>query len=413
MSNHPPQIDHDATAPLLKASLTTTWNILRIHRQVTHLSLGGLASLALTACGSSSDAAPTVTLPNSTELNPRDSTSQMCPPGMCGTAPVGGAPAPAPAPAPSATRVFTILGVNTVAVGVNMMGTQVMANGASVRVWSFNGPNNGFNGDRVTPAPVIEAVEGQAVAITLTSMMPHTIHPHGLDVNQANDGVPNTSGFVGMAMMMGNFGRVAGLPSLGNPFTYRFIAPHAGTYMYHCHVDAVLHFEMGMVGALIVRPADGSATTVWTNGPRFDKEYLWQLQTFDSTWHGLTVSGPQTVRYRPNYFMINGRDGAALSTDPTVAVSAPTGATVLLRVIHMAYAPALVSLGGLTFSVIASDGRPLPQPIQATSYLMTTGERYDILLTMPAAGVSTARIDYYNIRGTAVVGSAVTTITAV
>lgn len=291
------------------------------------------------------------------------------------------------------------------------MGTQVMANGTGVRVWSFNGPNNGFNSDRVTPAPVIEAIEGQPVAITLTSMMPHTIHPHGLDVNQANDGVPNTSGFVGTAMM-GNFGRVAGLPSLGNSFTYRFIAPHAGTYMYHCHVDAALHFEMGMVGALIVRPSDGSATTAWTNGPRFDKEYLWQLQTFDSTWHGQIIGGPLTVRYRPNYFMINGRNANALLTDPSVAITAAAGATILIRVIHMSYAPALLSLGGLTFSVIASDGRPLPQIIQTTSYLMAIGERYDILLTMPPAGVNTARIDYYNIRGTVVVGSATTTITS-
>ena len=66
-----------------------------------------------------------------------------------------------------------------------------MADGQTLRTWTFG---NGFNDDRTVPSPVIEAIEGQLVEVTLDSMLPHSIHFHGLDVDQANDGVPNTSG---------------------------------------------------------------------------------------------------------------------------------------------------------------------------------------------------------------------------
>ena len=79
---------------------------------------------------------------------------------------------------------------------------------------------------------------------------PHTVHLHGLDVDQASDGVPET-------------GAVA---RVGETITYRFVATHAGTYWYHCHVDTVEHLTMGMYGALIVHPADGPGRA-WTDGP--------------------------------------------------------------------------------------------------------------------------------------------------
>ena len=98
--------------------------------------------------------------------------------------------------------------------------------------------------------------------------LPHTIHFHGLDVDQQNDGVPATS----FSVSQGSY-------------TYNFTAPHAGTYQYHCHVDTHQHYEMGMFGTVIIRPSDGNTTNIWDGGPAFDKEYIWQLTTFDSTWH--------------------------------------------------------------------------------------------------------------------------------
>lgn len=305
----------------------------------------------------------------------------------------------------SGARTFAYLSAPTT-LSARMMGRQVMADGASIRTWYFG---SGFNNDRTVPSPVIECIEGQRVEITLSSMMPHTIHLHGLDVDQANDGVPSTSGYVGRGM--GGFGRVQGYTSLGRSYTYTFIAPHAGTYMYHCHVDTVLHFEMGMYGTVIVRPADGSTNRAWTGGPAFDREYIWHLHTFDSSWHGYMVSNAGTVRHRPDYFMINGRDGNNALNDPATAIRAGAGRKVLIRTNGVGYQPARVRLGGLAFEVIASDGRPLPAPITATEWLVAPGERYDLLLTMPASGQYTASVEYFDIRLGRVLGTVETTIT--
>jgi len=304
-------------------------------------------------------------------------------------------------------RTFSIVN-STAVLTANTMVSQTMADGQVIPVWGFG---HGFNDDRVAPGPVIEVVEGAAVAITLSSMMPHTIHFHGLDVDTANDGVPLTSGFVAMMTPMNGFGRVADYTRLGPTYVYHFIAPHAGTYMYHCHVDTVLHMEMGMAGTVIVRPADGN-NTAWLNGPAFDKEYVWHLHTMDSRWHNLMVSGPQTVRYRPDYFMINGRDGDFLMDDITTAISGVSGEAILVRGVNIGNLPALIRFGGLSFDVIASDGRPLAQSISVPVWKVAAGERYDILLTLPEPGIYDAAVDYYDIRNIAVIGTAQTQITS-
>ena len=38
-------------------------------------------------------------------------------------------------------------------------------------------------------------------------------------------------------------------------FPYLFVPRDEGTYMYHCHVEATEHMEMGMLANLHVRPA--------------------------------------------------------------------------------------------------------------------------------------------------------------
>ena len=321
-------------------------------------------------------------------------------------------------------RTFSYLGPNRASLNAFMDGTQTMADGTTIPTWFFG---SGFNSDRTVPSPVIEGIQGDTMRVTLRSAMPHTIHFHGLDVDQANDGVPSTSGYVarmrGGGMM--NFGRVSGYTNLGSPFTYTFTAPHAGTYAYHCHVDTVLHFEMGMYGTVIIRPPNGRIDRAWAGGPRFDKEYIWQLHTFDSSWHsgmgggmggmagmGAMVSGSHTARHRPDYFMINGRDGDDTLTDPATAIAAGPRQKVLIRLNNVGYQLARVRLGWLRFRVIASDGRPLAQTFRTRSLMIAPGERYDILLTMPWSGIRTAAVDYYHIRGDGtLLGTAVTSIT--
>ena len=305
-------------------------------------------------------------------------------------------------PATGGGRTFTYLAAPTT-VSASMNGSATMADGASISTWYFSN-GGGFNGDRTVPSPVIEANEGEQVAITLSSMMPHTIHLHGLDVDQQNDGVPATSFEV------------------TGSYTYTFTAPHAGTYMYHCHVETHQHFEMGMFGTIIIRPGDGSTNQIWAGGPTFDKEYIWQLTTYDSTWHsgmggggmgggGMGGGGANLTRYSPDYFMINGKDGANANNDSATAISAAAGQKVLVRINGTSYLPGIVRMGGLSFEVVASDGRPLAQSFTTTELMCAAGERYDIIVTMPSSGQYTGSIEYRNIQNSAALGTATTTVT--
>ncbi len=343
----------------------------------------------------------------------------------CGGPGAGPGPGPGPGPGAPATpappqvtvdgRQFSVLEGPQVELGVTPMmnTTQTLSDGTALRVWSFlplgaGGGLAGFNSDRAVPAPCLDFVQGQAATLSLSSMMPHSIHLHGLDVDQANDGVPSLSGFVGMATPM-SFGRVNGLTSLGTRFDYQFTPAHAGTFIYHCHVDTVLHLEMGMTGTVIVRPADGSQTIA---GQPYDVEYLWQLQTFDSRWHRFNVSGPGLASYRPDYFLINGRDGADLLDDASVRLQALPGQVILLRLVNLGYPTAEVTLAGLEFQVVASDGRDLPEPLPVTRLRIGAGERYDCLLSLPQGFAGEAAVDYLDMRGVSVLGQAVTSVLA-
>ncbi len=297
--------------------------------------------------------------------------------------------------------------VNGLSVNGKMNGSVTLDNGGTVDTWYFG---NGFSGDRQWAGPIIEAIEGEVVEITLSSGMPHSIHLHGLDVDQANDGVPATSGYVARGRNNGNFGRVEGYTNLGGSYTYTFVAPHAGTYQYHCHVDTVLHYDMGMHGTIIIRPRSGSIEEAWDGGPRFTKEYVWQMGTFDTTWRSTNVSGADTVRYRPDCFMINGVNGVDAKTDSTVAITANAGEKVLIRTNQTSYQGARIEFGGLKFEVIAADGRPAAQVQTMSSLYMVPGERYDILITMPSAGSYDASVNYYDSRGINVIGTVATTI---
>ena len=104
------------------------------------------------------------------------------------------------------------------------------------------------------PAPTIELEEGDEFYLTLTNvgmMMrpdlfdPHTVHFHGFpQAAPIFDGVPEAS-----------HRHQHGLDA--SPTTTRSSSP--GTYMYHCHVEATEHMQMGMLGNLYVRPAqDGT-----------------------------------------------------------------------------------------------------------------------------------------------------------
>jgi FtsP/CotA-like multicopper oxidase with cupredoxin domain len=276
------------------------------------------------------------------------------------------------------------------------MNANQIIGGQSVGVWYFDrdASGQGFMNNRTFPSAHLELIEGRASTIAFRNMspMPHTIHLHGLDVDQANDGVPATSFSV---------------PMMGR-YTYRFVAPHAGTYHYHCHVDTVIHYHRGMSGAIIVRPPDASINRAWDGGPTFDEEVLWQLMTYDLNWANVSASGLATSRHRPSVFMINGLSSAQARADLYSRLAASVGQRVYLRVLNSSYQWGRVRLGGLPFSVVASDGHPMRSAVTADTWEIGPGERYDLLFT-PQSPISTdATVEYLDDWTGGVLGTAAT-----
>ncbi len=269
----------------------------------------------------------------------------------------------------------------------SLMNGRTSIGGTDYTSWLFGDQGSapqarGFMGDRQMPSVHLECVEGDDITIAFKneSQMPHTIHLHGVDVHQRADGVPATS--------------VNVFP--GGTYDYKFRAPHAGTYHYHCHHDTLIHYARGMHGALIVRPPGGSTNTAWSGGPSFDEEVLWQLQSADTSWFSQWVSGPATARFRPDGFLLNGLDGAAALDDTFSRASIQRGQRAYIRVLNAAYNWARVTLGGLPFDVVASEGRPMRANLRTRQLELGPGERYDLLFEGLEVGSHRARIEYLN-----------------
>ncbi len=287
---------------------------------------------------------------------------------------------------------------------VYMNGSMRMDDGNRVRIWGFSDGGGPMGGSRSFPSPPIRVTEGQLVHTVLNNpgmMWLHTIHHHGIEPSTENDGVGHYSFDVRGA------------------YTYQWRASHAGTYFYHCHTNTVLHAEMGMYGALIVDPPEGPGV-LYTGGPSYDVEAIWACDEIDSSWHRLnwaagTCGGDVGLNdLNPDYFIISGVDGnRSALTDPRVATTVEVGQTLLVRYICAGYLPQRIRFGGLTASIVMSDGRALPRPVEVTSLEAGSAERYDLIFQPTQTGVYEVTVDTLDWVTGEVLGTARTRITVV
>ncbi len=275
-----------------------------------------------------------------------------------------------------------------------MGGSHTFSDGTQVEQWGFR-EGGGMMGAPEVPGPVITANQGDRVFIHFQNMspMPHTIHPHGLDADQMNDGVPQTS---------------FEIPMMGS-YTYEFDANHAGSYAYHCHVNTVIHMQMGMYGAINILPSDGS-NHAWDGGPAFDLERTWLSAEIDLVWNQLDEDADFTV-YSPDIFILNGKDGPQAAVDPYTSLDLVDDDVALLRLGNMGYLPVRYSFAGLHAEAVASDGRPLPDAISAQGLEVAPGERYDVLLRGLNAGNFQAMLEYLDLYDGSVLGTLAVPVT--
>ncbi len=237
------------------------------------------------------------------------------------------------------------------------------------------------------PSPTLIFEEGDSVNLSLWNLSqgaPHTIHLHGLDVNQANDGVPQLSFEVEH-------------DSIGD---YYFKAPHPGTYIYHCHVMSVLHVQSGMYGLLIVKPKSNPNLT-WENGYEFDSERAWMMSEVDTNWHhDSIINHPHTtgmnmdpiLPYQPQHYLINGNAETQLDATPLVA---SVGEKVYMRLANIGYyGNKVIFPSGMNAQVIASDGRPLPNVFNSDTVVIYPGERFGVMLEATAEFNDVVQIQY-------------------
>ena len=240
------------------------------------------------------------------------------------------------------------------------------------------------------PSPTLIFEEGDSVRLSMWNLSqgaPHTIHLHGLDVDQANDGVPQLSFEIPH-------------DSTGN---YYFKAPHPGTYIYHCHVMSVLHVQAGMYGLLIVKPKSNPNVT-WENGYEFDSEYAWLMSEVDTNWHhdsilnephGNGMMHASVLPYYPQHYLINGNSEGQLDN---MAISATVGEKVYMRLANIGYyANRVVFPAEMNATVISSDGRPLPNTFDSDTVIVYPGERFGVLLEATTEFTDVIQVHYVNL----------------
>lgn len=274
------------------------------------------------------------------------------------------------------------------------------------------------------PAPTIKVKEGQKVYLSLSNigMMlrpdlfdPHSVHWHGFpNAAPVFDGVPDASITINM----------------GSTLTYFYNVVEPGTFMYHCHVEATEHMQMGMLGNLYVLPIqnnlpDGTDLNGFTHqsgntyayndgdgSTYYDVDYPIQLASFDPDFHdaSLNVQPLPFALMKDKYAMINGR-GYPDTVNPAVlyntagdegydpmgnrpsqpvnsVITATQGEKILLRISSLAtveYFTVTTSLG-VPMKVVGTGSRLLRGPDgKDTSYLTSSvtlggGEAMDVIV---------------------------------
>ena len=220
----------------------------------------------------------------------------------------------------------------------------VLTIGAGLRVpaWTFNG---------IAPGPTLRVRQGDLVIVHVVNHLSFgiTIHWHGIDVPNSQDGV---AGLTQNAIQP------------GQTFTYRFVANEPGTYWYHSHQFSQAETDGGLFGTLIVEPR---TPTIFANVD--DTIALHE-------WNG---ADNQT------FFTMN-------TTTQTLNEAAKPGQWVRLRLVETSSTanttPHLLTLVGAPFKVISLDGHDLnaPQWLNETPIPIGAAQRYDLLFQMPAHG---------------------------
>ena len=250
--------------------------------------------------------------------------------------------------------------------------------GNSVYFWGYA---NG-TGRPQYPGPTLIVNQGDLITVNLSNELsvPVSITFPG------QEGVIATGGTNGLLTM-------EALP--GMRVTYTFTATRAGTYLYHSGTRPELQVEMGLLGALIVRPTgfNSTAPTAYNHPDSgYDYEYLFLMSEMDSRIHDVVefqgVAALENTDYLsdyfPNYWFFNGRNF------PDTVVSAgvqwlPTQPYNCLPLMHP---------GDKVLKRIIGAGRDLHPHHPHGNHVRIIARYGRLLESVPGSGADISRLEY-------------------
>jgi FtsP/CotA-like multicopper oxidase with cupredoxin domain len=241
-----------------------------------------------------------------------------------------------------------------------------LPDGNTTYMWSFSSGSKDFQ----YPGPILCVNQGDNVTIVLHNTLPQEVSIlfPGQD-NVLADGAP--------AQPVGN--SLVKPAAVNGAVTYTFTAAKPGTFVYESGTNTALQIQMGLFGALVVRPTGHSDWAYGTADTQFnpEAEFINILSEVDTTLHtAVELNQPFDLRnFTPRYWLINGR-GFPDTVGPNYASWLPTqpySSLVHIKEYNAASnnLPALVrylSVGseiyhfhphGFNGRLIARDGNPL------------------------------------------------------
>ena len=257
--------------------------------------------------------------------------------------------------------------------------------GNSIYMWGFTA-----TGDYQYPGPNLCVNEGDTVTIVLTNNLPEPVSimfPGQTLDSSIGDGGTSTLG-VDQA-------------GVGGVATYVFSADNPGTYLFQSGTAPEKQTQMGLFGAIVVRPAMGASFAYNDAATEFDPhfEHLLVLHEVDSALHYAVQTSTDYVwsEVHHRYWTINGRSFPDTINDNFVAwmPAQPYGAMVITEALapgDVVSKPGLVRYlnagsenhpfhpHGNDQQMIAQDGAPVDNVKLSFTKTVGAGQTFDLLI---------------------------------
>ena len=182
--------------------------------------------------------------------------------------------------------------------------------GGSVLFWGYADGT----GRAQYPGPTLIVNQGDTVTITLKNELTVAGGGPAPNVSIVFPGQENVTATGGTAGLLTQ----EAAPGGADMVTYTFNADKPGTYLYNSGTQQDLQTEMGLFGAIVVRPSLGANYAYNHPDTAFTHEYLFLLSEMDPNLHRMVeflgpnstqvTSGDYLSDYFPAYWFINGRN---------------------------------------------------------------------------------------------------------